>query len=196
MAGTFYSVPACSRLSLWFSCMKRFHCCSLILCSAHQSSLCLPLRPNIENQNVGAKKKCFFLRSCPNFEQNPTVIFFLFCNLFGTWTLKEAGGCTVSSDVFFSSDRYRVSCLSWMIKRLLAAKLNSNISSSEHSLLCRNERRQRTRAAWEAIKATVRASWRTELPGPRVTKWQRLLPPHSVSSVGGWRGCKAWFVIV
>lgn len=119
---------------------------------------------------------------------NKTVIFFLFFVTSGTWTLKEDGGCTVSSDVLFSFDRYRVSCLSWMIKPLLAAKLNSNISSSERCsfpLLCRNERRQRTRAAWEAIKATVRASWRTELPGPRVTKWQQLLPAHSVSSVGG-----------
>lgn len=149
----------------------------------------------------------FFLGSCPNFEQNPTVIFFLFCDLrnlnLERRKKKTAGGCTVSSDVFFWSYRYRLSHLPWMIKRLLAAKLNSNTSSSEHCsflLLWWNERRQRARATWEAIKTAARASCRKELLGPRVTKWQRLVRLHfdsaSVSSDGGWRGCKASFVIV
>lgn len=156
-----------------------------------------------------SKIKCFSLDRALTLNKSQ-LCFSFFLVTSGTWTLKEkkkktAGGCTVSLDVFFffGSNRYRVSRLPWMIKQLLAAKLNSNISSSERCsflLLRWNERRQRTRAAWEAINATAAASCRLELPGPRVTKWRRLLPPHfhsaGVSSVGGWRGCKACFGIV
>lgn len=128
----------------------------------------------------------FFLGSCPNFEQNPTVIFFSCFVTSGIWTFKEGKRkqpvvVLYLQMYFFWSYRYRVARLPWMIKRLLAAKLDSNISSSERCsflLLWWNERRQRARATWEAIKTAAGASCRKELLGPRATKWQRLVRLH------------------
>lgn len=84
----------------------------LILCSAHQSSLCFPLLPNIENQNLGEEKKEGTLspRMGPQLGTKPDCGFvfslLLFCDL-GNLNLERrrkqtAGGCAASSDVLFS----------------------------------------------------------------------------------------------